>query len=229
MTEMPHNDGPEAMSQTTGPIEPVEPSRPGGTGGPAHAAPVEGPSQGMIALLTAGGLALLLGISLGVAALVGRADDSARPAALRQTPAPVVPMNSDQTSPEPSATGQPSTAPSATASAARSTPAAPKTTKANSARVVSASVSLNPKYYFGRCGPSVPVDASVKITVSTANALVKYTVNGVSGRQTPSGTTVTDTLRVPVAIQDDGTYTVKLTVEAPTASSATTTLEVRCK
>ncbi|MGI5237418.1 hypothetical protein [Dactylosporangium sp. CA-139066] len=188
--------------------------------------PSEGISRRSIALLAAGGLAIIAIAALLVAALSTGDAAPRRNAAGPETPAPVIPVSTDSPT---------MGAPSASPSSASPRPSVSKTSARPSpspsadggARVLSVSVTADPAQ-FDSCRGTLTTRLTVRMTLSQPGLPVRYTINeSMTVRRTASGTSFSETTKVYVAASR-GEHQVRIAVSAPSAATATTTVAVDC-
>ncbi|MEU7868663.1 hypothetical protein [Dactylosporangium sp. NPDC049140] len=191
------------------------------------APPAEGLSRRGVVLLAGGGIAVVLAVGIALVALAtGDGPRPRPPAAVHDTPQPVVPEDSVTLGPP--ATAQRTTVserPSATRSSARPTSAAPTTP--SGPRVVTVSVSADPGS-FTACRGTLVTKITVRMTLSQPGLPVRYTINeSTTVRRTASGTSFSETTQATVG-RTDGVHQVRIAVTEPSTASATTTIEVDC-
>ncbi|WP_433608806.1 hypothetical protein ACQP2P_36535 [Dactylosporangium sp. CA-139114] len=196
-----------------------------GSPGGFPAPPPEGLSRRAVALLAGGGLAAVLVVGVALVALTtGDGDRPRPPAAVRDTPQPVVPE--DPATIGPAATALRTTA-SARPSATKTRPASAAPTSPAGPRVLTVTVTADPDR-FTTCRGTLVTKLTVRMTLSEPGLQVQYTINETSPvRRTASGTTFSETTRATVG-QSQGGHQVRVAVSKPSTASATTVIEVDC-
>ncbi|WP_432976130.1 hypothetical protein [Dactylosporangium sp. CA-233914] len=181
-----------------------------------------------MALLAGGGLAIVLVVGIAFVALsTGGGDRSTRPAAVPNTPQPVVPEETVATL-VPPATAVLRTTASARPSATKTATAKPSGSPSNTGpRVLTVSVTADPDQ-FTSCRGMMLTRITVRMTLSQPGLPVRYTINeSTTVRRTASGTSFSETTQATVG-SSRGEHEVRIAVSQPSPASATTSIEVDC-